>query len=351
MAKNSNTIIGNKFKNISIINNSTNTSDNLILETLSKYTEININDDKTINYNVVYTQYFLTENIWEINFFKYIPQFKQITENLNDNKNLKFNIINYNVNNELKFIVYNKIFLGAWNLKTTINAHRTNINRFVSFINEKYPHLNSLSELDIDKSSIKWIDWLVTKGIKINTINKYIADSVEKQSEVLNSTGKFFEHLLNYFKELIDTRDEWEKDKWNVKNLAVYGIDHNYSNSSNCIDFSRIDNIKLRESCKRYFKNKLISQHNFTWGTAHQYMSYLAIFLNYICNLEPTWNNLKELQRHHIESYIEWLHIHASEKVNPNKYVSQVLVIIETFLLDIQAKELDIAPIKNRRYR
>ena len=339
----------NKPKVIPIINNSFSMSDDLILCTLSKYTEININDDKTINSNVVSTEYFLTKNIWEIKFFKNIPQFKEKLSNLNDNQKIEFGIINDNVNNELKFIVYNKIFSESWNLRSTIKVHRANIKRFSSFINEKYSHINSLSELDINKSSIQWIDWLVTKGIKVNTTNKYIANSVEKQSEILNGTGKFLESLLNYFEELIDTRDEWEKDKWNVKKLAIYGIDHNYSNGANCIDFKRINNIKLRESCKLYFKNKLISKSNFTWGTAYQYMTYIAIFLNYICELEPTWNNLNGLQRSHMEHYIEWLHIYASGKSNPNKYVSQVLFIIEAFLLDIQLKELDTAPFKNVR--
>ena len=83
-------------------------------------------------------------------------------------------------------------------------------------------------------------------------------------------------------------------------------------------------------------------------------MSYIPVFLNYICKLEPEWNDLKELQRHHIEKYIEWLHKYAKENAtrknsNPNKYVNQVLIIIENFLLDIQLKELDMAPNKNSK--
>lgn len=321
--------------------------DNLIAETLCKYTEININDDKTTDYKEVETLYFLNKNIWEIKFFKDIPQFKQITENLKDSKNLEFNIKNFNVNNELKFIVYNKIFSESWNLKTAVSAHKTNIKRFGLFINEKYPSINSLSELDINKSSIEWIDWLVKKDIKTTTINKYIAESVRKESEILNSTGKFFNHMLNEFNTLTDTRDEWEKDRWNVKNLGKYGIGFNQSDSSHCIDFTKINNLAIRDSCKQYFKNKLISSNNLTWGTAHQYMSYIPVFLNYICELEPTWNDLRGLQRNHIENYIEWLHIYANKNSNPKKYITQVLIIIESFLADIQMKELDIAPNKN----
>ena len=103
---------------------------------------------------------------------------------------------------------------------------------------------------------------------------------------------------------------------------------------------------------KKYIKQRLIANSKFSWGTASLYLNYIPSFLNFICRLEPTWNDLKDLERHHIEKYIEWLNIYAKEKLtskntNLKRYIATSLRIIQTFLSDIQLREYNIAPTKN----
>ncbi|QNU39642.1 tyrosine-type recombinase/integrase [Geobacillus sp. 44B] len=96
-------------------------------------------------------------------------------------------------------------------------------------------------------------------------------------------------------------------------------------------------------------KQRLLSKNNFSWGTALNYMKYLTPFITFIFSLEPTWNDLKQLKRSHMEQYIQWLHEYAKSNLkkknaNPEHHISKSLNIIQKFLEDIQRYEYDIAP-------
>ena len=72
---------------------------------------------------------------------------------------------------------------------------------------------------------------------------------------------------------MTDERKEWEKDKWDIRNIAQYGISYNKSISHYYIDFSKVNNIAIRENFKKYIKQRLISSENFSWGTAVSYLN------------------------------------------------------------------------------
>ena len=108
--------------------------------------------------------------------------------------------------------------------------------------------------MDINKSNIEWIDWLNKNKVNTLTTHKYIVNSSRKESEVLNTVARYLKNLIKTFETLTDTRVEWDKDRWNVKNLEEYGIKYNKSDCSNCIEFSKINNEALRDSCKQLVK-------------------------------------------------------------------------------------------------
>ena len=70
-----------------------------------------VNEDKTVTYTEIPTTYFLENNKWHINFFGSIKQFEKQVENYKyTNKNISFPFNNDNINKEMKFIVYSKLF-------------------------------------------------------------------------------------------------------------------------------------------------------------------------------------------------------------------------------------------------
>lgn len=326
---------------------------NKIKETLSKYTKIIVNKDKTVTYKEEKTNYFLKNNFWNIKFFKKINQFKNeiSDEIINESIGFYFND-RKNLNNELKFVVYHKIFSSKWCFSSIITFHNRHLKFIADFINEKYPTINSFKELNLKKVNLEWLEWLDYNGIPTTYNNKYIEKNYFKKGKALTYSANYLQNIIKTLYELLDEREEWEKDRWDIRNLSKkYDISYSKTNKSNYIDFSKINNQYMKKEVMAYMKEKLIAQNRFSWGTACLYMAYIPVFLNFICDLEPTWNDLKNLQRSHILKYIEWLHLYANSPdnrvTNPSKYIRHVLVVVESFLEDIQGKEYDMAPIKH----
>jgi integrase len=101
---------------------------------------------------------------------------------------------------------------------------------------------------------------------------------------------------------------------------------------------------------KRYIKYRLISTDHFAWSTALQYTGTISRFLNFISEIEPTWNDLSKLSRQHILKYLEHLNAHAHslkiKRTNPEYHISQALILVQKFLEDTQRYDYKIAPIK-----
>lgn len=325
-----------------------------ITVTLSKYTKKTINKDKSVTYAEIPTTYFLENNKWHINFFGEIDQFKEQVENYkHGGKNILFTFNNKNINKEMKFIVYNKLFSDEWSLRSTV-VSQVFIRRVAEFINEKYPNINSFKELDLEKANLQWIDWLDSKGIRIIEKHTYNSKIREKEYFIKTHSANFLQNVVILINQLTDEREEWEKDIWDVRNLEKYNISYNISKSQHLINFGKINNLKMRDTVKKYIKQRLISNNKFSWSTAQNYLKFIPYFINLICELEPTWNDLKGLGRYHILKYIECLNIYAKEKLtqrnsNSKQYVAKALLIVRKFLSDIQIREYDIAPIKDVR--
>ena len=130
-----------------------------ITTTLSGYTEKIITSNGIVKYHTVSNDYFLKNDTWGIDFFGTIPQFKEQVDNYKFHaKNMVFSFTNPSINLEMKFIVYSKLFSDAWKLSSCMAGRQQFIRRLTTFMNEKYPKLNSLLDLDIDKANLQWID-------------------------------------------------------------------------------------------------------------------------------------------------------------------------------------------------
>lgn len=326
-----------------------------ITENLSKYTEKVVNEDKSVTYLEIPTTYFLDNNKWYIDFFGGIYQFKEQVKNYRcTNKAISFLFNNKNINKEMKFIIYNKLFSDEWLLQSALMSQMQSIRRLSEFINEKHPNINSFKELDLEKTNIQWVDWLNSNNIK--TIKKHTYWSKLSGDEYFGKTtiAYFLEMVIVYFNNLTDEREEWEKDKWDVRNLEKYGISYNKSQTNYYVNFSKITNLKIRKEFKKYIKQRLIASNKFSWSSTRSYLIFVPPFINYICELEPTWNHLKGLEREHILKYMEWLNMYVKNNLtqrnaNHKKYVKESISAIQKFLSDIQLREYDIAPIKNIR--
>lgn len=325
-----------------------------IINTLSSYIEKFINNDGSIRYSKIETTYFIVNDTWNIDFFGNIEQFKSEHKKYNrSGKKIFFRFNNFNINTEVKFITYHKLFKNLWSLDVTFVNQNNLFKRLSEFINQKYPNITSILDLNIDKANIEWIDWLENKKNKIT--RNFNSRSNDKQYTKKTPIANILKHIYQELFNLTDMRNEWDKDIWDARNLQKYGVEYNKTSTNYKIDFTLIDNLNMRKGIKKYFKQRLIGNNNFTIGQAKFVLTFLPKFINFICKLEPNWNDFKMLERNHIEKYIEWLNIYVKNNLkdnngkisNPSKYKIEALNSINKFLVDIQIKNYNIAPINN----
>lgn len=315
---------------------------------LSIYPMKTIQSDGSVTIHHVKDPYFLINDVWNIAFLENIPQFKKMVEDFNVKKNTKRNVHfefnSPNVNLEAKYVFYQNLFNDKWTLTTLFISHSRYLRKLAIFLKEKYPSLHSILDLDIEKTEREWLFWLEQQGIstqkKIKNVWTY-----GKYTPIIYILRTIYSNLFA----LTDTREELDKDRWDVRILHdKYGINYVKSSTNYYIDFTKIEQVNMRQHVKRYISLRLLGKNNFSWSRATHYLKALPNFFSILFSLEPTWTDLKELKRYHIEQYIKWLNKHAKEisikNAHPEYYILQTLSVIRKFLDDIQRYEYDIAP-------
>ncbi|MBP1931845.1 integrase [Ammoniphilus resinae] len=316
---------------------------------LSSYQEKMFNDDGTVTTKIVENPYFLVNDVWNFEEVGNILQFqKQFSNHRGDHNKLNFRVKSPSIKLEIKYIWYHKLFGDKWTINTAFNSYNDSLNKLTRFLNEEYTDLFSLLDLDIEKVHQEWIIWLEENGFKTKSSRKYNTDG--RSYNVNSANATFLRSIYSYLYNITDSREEWDKDRWDVRILnKKYGIKYNKSHDQFHLDFGKIDLLNMREILKKYIKQRLLSRNNFSWGAAKHYILYIPMFISFILSIEPTWRDLKALRRSHIERYIEWLHEYAHNNIkrkdaHPELYISTSLKCVSKFLEDIQRYDYDTAP-------
>lgn len=321
-----------------------------IEKTLSSYIEVFINEDSTVNYVTINDNYFFVNDSWDAKFIGSINQFKEPFSRYRQRRRyISFNFNNQNLNNELKLVFYHKLFSEGWSFNGMFK-YQSYLNLLIDFMNEKFTNTQSIVTLDMDKTEIIWRDWLSKNNVKV---------TYEKETR---STGKtytlatpevtFLRRVYDVLVALIDARDEWLKDKWDIRVLSnLYGVSFSNSRNQYYIDFSYIKSEEMKAEIKNYFKERLTSGVKFSWSTASQYHFLLVQFIELIQDVEPSWQSFRYLERNHILAFIEYLNKHVIDfthsNANPKVYIYRKIGLLYTFLSDIQVRGYSIAPDKN----
>lgn len=314
---------------------------------LSTYPEKTVHEDGSVSIEQVNNPYFLDNDKWNISDVGEIKQFKEVVANYNySRKNIHFRLNSPVLNLEVKYFYYQQLFNDLWTINNIFVA-QSPLNRITEFLNEKYPKLLSLLNLDVNKAEREYLFWLNEKGIKTHFNNK--SGTHGGVSFVKTPVARFLRIVYIALIHYTDKREEWEKDKWDVRILHdKYFVDYNKSNSSYFLDFSKIDG-KVREQVKKYCKQRLLSKNRFSWSSAINCVVFLSKFFMFIFSKETTWMDIKSLKRCHIEEYNEYLHEYAKNNLksrhsHPEHYVSKSLSILQKFIEDIQRYEYEIVP-------
>ncbi|MBL5769092.1 hypothetical protein [Heyndrickxia sporothermodurans] len=98
------------------------------------------------------------------------------------------------------------------------------------------------------------MSWLKNTGQKVEKCYKTNGKEYTHKTPIVN----FLNLIFNSLSTLLDVREEWEKDRWDVRILyKKYLIDYNQSYQGYHIDFSKIKNEHIKRETKKYFKQRL----------------------------------------------------------------------------------------------
>ncbi|UOQ91848.1 tyrosine-type recombinase/integrase [Halobacillus shinanisalinarum] len=315
---------------------------------LSCYPVKIIHEDGSVTIQQVRDPYFLVNDSWNVGFVGNIIQFVDMMKNFKySTQNVHFGFSSPLVNLEMKYIFYHKLFNDEWSLNGIFNRQTTQLRRLAQFLSEKYPTLHSLLDLDIESAEREWLFWLHEQGISTQQTSKHVTYGEYTRK---SSIAAFLRAIHSILFALTDFREEWDKDRWDVRELHdKYGIDYVKSNSQYYLDFTKIEKLNIRKQIKRYIKQRLLSKNNFSWSSARAFLKHLPKFLSFVDSHEPEWKDLKGLKRSHMELYIQWLHEYSKNNLtqrnaHPENYVGRALSYVGKFLEDIQRYGYEIAP-------
>lgn len=323
-----------------------------IKQDMSSYFNKILHDDGTVTVRQVNSSYFLLNDQWRIYKLNAISQFQGMIKEFMSERSRKTIYFDFNsetLNLEVKYIFFKRLFNHNWKISTVFQSLQHPLKKLTEFINEEYSTLSSFKQLKIDKAEQEYISWLNEHGIKTKRIKK---SPFYNDVEFNTSAVAILRILYNDFNDFANQQEEWRKDIWDVRKLnKFYGIKHNQTSADYYLTFTKVKQESMRNDLKMFFRQRLISKHKFAWSTSLNYMNVLSKFLNMMLDLEPHWKNLNHLKRHHIESYIHYLHVHANQlnnkRANPENYVATSLRVLRKFLKDIQKYQYDYAPLQD----
>lgn len=317
-----------------------------IEENLSTFPEKTVHGNGRVTIKQIEDTYFLEKNQWHIDYFVSIKQFADSMASFaTTRKNINFRFNNPTLNLEMKHVFFRRVFSGYWTINTIFGSKQNPLKRLAEFMNERHPLVSSFLELNLDEIEEEYILWLKGKG----TNTKQVKRNVLYTDVTIKSTAAaFLRTIYKALTESSDQRPEWHKDRWDIRVLHdSYGIHYNKSLNSYYLNFLKIDE-NVREEVKKYFKQRLLSKNSFSWSTALSYQRYLTLFFTFIFSLEPDWKDIKNLDRSHMEEYIEYLHKYANDfdrnNSHPESFVSNALHILNRFIEDLQLFEYRFVP-------
>lgn len=240
-------------------------------------------------------------------------------------KTIDFSILPIAFRDEAKFFFVKRLTERSLRFQSAV-IYSMCFGRLAEFLSNSYPNTTSFVDIPIDKGMTKWRSYLVGYGMKIGKNGRLVTKSYEA----------LLQQLCTFFESYYDTRDEFEKDIWDVRNIP--GAKFTKSDAHYLLKFSEVPTPFL-DLVKKYIKTRIITN---SQGRCTVDIITIKLFLKHIHKIHPNWSNLQKLSRSDMESYLNWYKGHTSEwRATQASY----LVNLRTFLEYIQRAGYSEAPI------
>ncbi|MES9731576.1 tyrosine-type recombinase/integrase [Bacillus sp. AP50] len=240
-------------------------------------------------------------------------------------RKMNFTAFSPKLKNEVKFFILTRVQNGELQLDSVIHNYARSFKQLSEFLAEFYPNINSFTELDINKALLQLRSHLNELGLSIRIYDR----------RKLSNYENLLNRLFLFYRDFYDTRDEFEKDVWDVRNIPGARFpDHE---SRHKLNFSDIP-APFRPVAKRYLKFRISY---LSHGQCSLDVRIIKVFLNFIYNKYPAWNDLNALARKDIEDYLVFHNKKFHDKPFSKK---SYLIALNVFLETIEKLQFDEAP-------
>lgn len=236
------------------------------------------------------------------------------------------------IKEEVKYFLICKMEDKLLTMGSMYNTSRI-INLIKEFLTQYYQNISSFTEISNEKGLIQWRTFLIEKGYKVN-----------EKGEISNWLAKgILNQLLVFFKSFYDTRNEYEKDIWDIRKINKSKV--SIVQSKYTLNFQDVPE-QFKDLLKRYIK-VCISRYSVTY--CENKIINLRSFFNFISNAHEDWKDLKQLSRKDIEDFIPWIIENYNKKhtLNVQYKIRDSLQRLKNFIEFIQVSEYPEAPIKS----
>ncbi|MCH5583494.1 tyrosine-type recombinase/integrase [Shimazuella sp. AN120528] len=190
----------------------------------------------------------------------------------------------------------------------SMSTYRKGIHSLAIFLNQYYPTANSFVEILYDKAKIQHRSFLISRNIRLHNKKTTPHETVFKQ-------------LCKFYHDFYDTRDEFDKDIWDIRKIP--GAKLSLTKTEYLLTFDSIPE-KYRPFVKRYFKMKV---YLIGINQLRENRIALAMFFRFLEEHYPEWIDLSRLNRGHMEKYMVW-HKENYPQLTKN-YWSSLYVFLE----------------------
>jgi integrase len=230
------------------------------------------------------------KDCWDITdpFFDFLPKPNRRRHPLK--RMIDFSPFNVGVREELKFFLAYRLEHQELHLSTAL-VYSSCFGALATFFTRQYPGLDSLTKLVPDKVMLQWRSFLVEQGAKLNSQGTLSSHHFRN----------FFRQALLFMAAAYDTREEYEKEVWDLRRIP--GAKVAKTTSHYLLKFQKIP-LSFRSLVKRYLKVRV--GRRISPGQCGQDIRALSLFLNFIQQKHPDWRDLRALARKDMEDYLVW---------------------------------------------
>lgn len=244
----------------------------------------------------------------------------------NSRKKITFKLLPTAIQHEFKFFFDNQLVNEELSLKTMI-SYSSSFVHLSGFLKKYYQKITSIVEIPYNLGLMKYKTYLTNKGVRTTNKSSYNSIHITVFNSILNNLYQFY-----------DTRDEMEKDIWDLRTIpnARYTINR----TDYLISFEKIPT-KFRKIVKEYCSFLLPY---FSQGHLSKQLRGIGCYMDFVQKNHSNWKDFSQLKREDVEKYLIYFNQENTSLSPAHRY--KLLSSIKYFFEYLQRSERSESPIK-----